>query len=333
MDRIKKDEYLAAAFCFALAFICIFISFSFFVFLAPLPFVLAYSVARGGYIKGAAASLAAFGCAYFLDAKYCIFISALFLPPAIAAGYSIRSKKRLFTSVLITSAGALAGASLMIFLTTLFSGVGFVDFVSASFAEQLKAQHSDVTLSLYYAARYPDIVSGAITEAAVASTTPAQAVEIMAGMVKDALNAALVSMIAIYSLLGGLLYYVIPRAVAKTNKMDVARISAFSDFALPKGFWIAAAVSYLAAALGAEFGLNGFDILQSSIFDIYAFVYAVQALSFFDFFYKKRNIKTVSRVFLHILIVLVFGYLISVVGLVENIASIRKHMDENGETD
>jgi hypothetical protein len=328
LDRIKKEEYKASLFCFLLASLIIYIAPSFPLVYIALPFVLAYSVARGGYYIGGAAAILSFLFAYLLSVFAAAVLAAAFLPVAFAAGYAIRSKKRLLHSVIITSAAAVAGAALAIYLASLLSGLIFIDYTANYLTEIFKSQDDNVTLAFYQAVRYPDILSGAITLQAVEATPAAKAVTIMQYMIKETLNAYLISLLGIYSLLGGYLYYIIPRAIAKNNRMEVAAIPAFSDYVLPKLFWLAFVLSYLAASIGAGIGWKSFDIVESTVFNLYVFVFSIQALCFMDFLYKKRNTGSGARVALHIFVMLIFGSFLALVGLIENIFSLRNRMDE-----
>lgn len=328
MGRIKKEEYKSAFFCLLLASAVIYAGYFVTIAYIALPFVFIYSVAKGGCFAGGAAVILSLAVAYFLSVFSAAVLASAFLPLAFAGGYAIRSKKRMLHSVIITSSAAVTGIALSIYVISLFSGLSFIDYFTGYFANIMRSQDDSVTQMFYMAFRSVDIMSGAITLEAVKATPTAQAITIMRDMLKDELGVSLVSLIGIYSLIGGYLSYIIPRAIAKNNKMEVAVIPAFSNYELPKMFWLAFALSYLAAAGGVALGLKSFGIVESAVYSIFIFVFIVQALSFLDFLYKRRSMGRGVRVLTHILAVFIFGSLLALVGLVENIFSFRKQMDE-----
>lgn len=328
MNGIKKEEFKAALICYLLSVAIFYIGLSFPLIWIALPFVTAYSVARGGYIIGGGAAVLSLITGYFFSIGAFYILTAAFLPVAFAAGYAIRSKRRLLHSVFITGAGALAGAALTIFVISYLSGLSFIGFVVNYFTDSLKAQDPQTVFYFYQLFKNPDLMMGTVSQGAVSAVSVQDAISFLQGTLKDMLNGSLVSMIGIYSLTGGFLYYVIPRAIAKSNKLDVVRIPVFSDYQLPKRFWLAFALTYLAAIIGESIGLKSFDIVESTVFDVYAFIFMGQALCFLDFFYKKRGMGTGLRVLLHVLATLIFGVFLAFLGLLENIINIRKRMSE-----
>lgn len=291
------------------------------------PFMLVYCAARYGVKLGGTAAILSFAAAAYFDLYMAIIIAAAFLPAAFAAGYMIRAKKRFFNSVAASCAAVLAGAVLVISAVMLLTGKPFIESVVDYAGNSMSSLGDEGVLSLYQTVRYTDVLTGAVTQEAVLAVSASEAVKIMQGMLSDTINYWLITMIGLYSLLGGLLFYTIPRAAAK-KRIDVAPVPAFSDYALPKGFWVAFALSYLFAALGASFGWKPFDMIEVTVFNLYVFVFTVQALSFLDYMYKKRNMGAGSRTMLHLLSVLVLSFILFLLGIIENVFSIRKRMEE-----
>lgn len=291
------------------------------------PFILVYSVARYGLnFGGGAALLSVITIAYFdLHAAY--VLAAAFIIPAFVTGYMIRSKKRFFYSVAASCAAALAGAALSIAIIMVLTGKPVIDSIVGYASANIASLGDQNISSLYQMVRYVDILTGAITQEAVRATPASEALKTMQGMINDTLQLWFITIIGIYSLLGGLLYYTIPRSAVK-KRIDVVQTPAFSDYMLPKGFWIAFLLTYLFAISGESFGWKSFDIIEVTVFNLYAFVFAVQALSFFDFMYKKRNMGTGARTMMHVLSVLILSFVFFWIGIIVNIASLRKRMDE-----
>lgn len=291
------------------------------------PFMLVYCVARFGVKPGGAAAILSFAAIAYFDLHTAIVIAAAYLPAAFVTGYMIRSKKRFFNSVVASCAAALAGAALAIAAVTLLTGKPFIESIVDYTGANLASLGDEGVSSLYQMVRSADILTGAVTQEAVKATSASEGLRIMLGMLNDTLNLWLITIIGLYSLLGGLLFYTIPRAAVK-KKIDVAPNPAFSDYTLPKGFWIAFVLSYFFAAIGASFGWKSFDMIEVTVFNLYVFVFTVQALCFLDFMYKKRSMGAGARTMLHVISVLILSFILFLLGIIENVFSIRKRMDE-----
>jgi uncharacterized protein YybS (DUF2232 family) len=234
---------------------------------------------------------------------------------------------------MISVAAALCGALLAVGVLWLLTGQMPVDAYISRFGAGLSAM-DDASIHIWYQlARAEDLMSGAVTQAALDSTPSAAAAAYIVNILKEWLNLRLVSIIGVYALLMGLLGYLIPRAALKKQKTEVAPAPAFSDYALPNRFWLAFVLSWLAAFAGFSLGWKGFDILRTTVFTLYAVVLMIQGLSFLDYLFKRRKMKKGVRVVLHILVVLIspsLGNLLMWVGLFENIAQMRKRLESKG---
>lgn len=325
MNRIKKEEYKGVLLAFLLASGLIYLSLSAYFMLAAVPFVLVYAVARGGY-AGAVAAVLSFAAAAYFDLSAALNMAGAFLPVAFAAGYMIRAKKRFRDSVVVSIGAVFAGAALVIAIPMLTGGAQPVDRIVSWAQRALNAMGDKEISTLYQAVRYIDVMTGAITQQALVATPSAEAAAVMLGLLRDTLNIWFITITGIYSLLTGLLCCVIPRAAAKRS-MDLAPAPAFGDYALPKRFWLAYASSYLFAITGDSLGWKSFDIIGLTVYNLYAFVFSVQALSFFDHMYKKRGMGAGSRTMLHVVTTIVLSFVLVWVGIFENIFGLRKRME------
>ncbi len=328
MDRKRGEEYKSAVITFLIASVLLYLGLFMPVIFLAVPFILVYSVVRCGYALGGAAAVLSFAAIGYFDLKAALLLAAAFLPVAFTAGYIIREKKRFRNSIIASCAALFAGTAIVIILITVFTGKPVIDYIVDYTGSSLRLLGDGEIKSLYQVVRYPDILTGAVTQEAVNSASPDKAITIIQQMIRDVLNLWFVSIVGIYCLLWGLLCYVIPRAYAKKRKVDVASVPAFSEYALPKRFWLAFLVSYLFALAGESFGWRSFDVLELTIYNIYAFIFTVQALSFLDFIYRKRNMGAGARGMLHVLITLILSFILVWVGIFENIAGLRRRMDE-----
>jgi uncharacterized membrane protein len=294
-----------------------------------LPLVLAYMMARFGF-SGAGLGIVALAAAVFFRPNAAIAFVLAAAPVSAAAAWSARKRRRFRDSVISASTAALIGLSLVFGLIWLLRGITPVEFI-VNGANGFFGLFSDTEVNLaYQSARMLDIQTGAITQQAVLATPRAEAISTMLTMLRETVNASLVSTALSYSLLCGLLCYLIARSGAKKTGVVPLAIPVFSDYALPKGFWAAFLVSYV-AALGAE-SLKWIPsgMLAPTILSVYSFLFIVQALSFADFLYKDRGIRPGIRVGVHIVTVLVFGNYLMWVGIFENIVQFRRRSQEKG---
>ncbi|MGI5848968.1 MAG: DUF2232 domain-containing protein [Christensenellales bacterium] len=328
MDRIKKEEYKNVLIAYLTATALMYLGLDMPVIIIAVPFVLVYAIVRCGFLFGGAASILSFTTICLLNFNVTCIWAAAFLPVCFAAAYAIRSKKRFRDSVIVSSAAALVGIALAIGMLSLFTGKSVVDFIVDYIGENIKALGDKDIKTLYQMARYSDILSGAVTQEVVTATPPATAIAEIQDKLRETLNFLFVAGIAVYSMITGLLYYVIPRAIAKKQKIDVIMIPSLSEYVLPKRFWLAYILSYFAAAIGASYGWQSFDVLELTLYYVYAFVFVVQGLSLLDFFYKKRNMGIGARVLLHIVVTLILSSILIWVGLLENAVGIRKRISQ-----
>lgn len=326
MDKTGKEKYNGAFLAFFITAVLVSAAPYIPIVAVAVPFVLVYTVVKYGYLWGGAASVLGFIVGCLVSVPTSCILAAAFLPVAFITAYAIRGKKRFRDSIMASAAAALAGIALAIGALQLFTGMSFIDFAVAYIGDTLKLFDDAYIQSLYQTVRYADILSGAITQAAVTATPAAEAITTMQDIFRQWLNLVFVGDIIIYALVGGYLYYVIPRAIAKKRKMQVAAIPAFSDYTLPKRFWLAYIVSYLFAAIGASYGWPSFDILELTIYNVYAVIFIVQGLCLLDFLYKTRKVGPGVRIVLHVLATMILSGLLVWVGLFENIVGMRKRM-------
>ncbi len=301
-----------------------------------LPLLLGYAVAAGGFAAGGLALVLCFVAGSALDYKTSLLLAALSVPFALTVGYVIRKQIRFRYSVTAVIGAALVGAALAVGVLWLLTGEKPVDYVIGGLNSTFSAM-DDVSLNAYYQmVRYSDLMTGAVTQAALDAASRADAIAFITDQFREMLNVTLVSLIGAYALLMGLIGYLIPRSALKRRKAQVIPVPPFSEYALPNRFWLAFILSYLFAVIGRSFGWPGFDILEVTVYALYALVLTVQGLSFLDYMYKRRNMGAAARVALHVLALVIsslaslVGSLLMWVGLFENMAKLRKRLESKG---
>ena len=330
MDRIKKDDYSAAAVVFFLAAVLILMSMYLPIVAVAAVFVLGYAVAMWGPV-GIVITVMSFAAGCLLDVKLTAFLAAAFIPTALAAGLTVKKQLRMRTGVQITAGAALIGLSAALCVLWLFTGLGPIDYIVSSFGVFLNTLGGGAVKLLYQSVRLIDIVMGSVSQAAVYAAPVSEAVAFMQDTLREALNYFLVGGMLCFTLLMGLLGFVITRAFVK-KKRSVVAIASFDTWSLPPKFWLAYLLSYLFAIAGVSADWPSFEVAAQTIADVYGFVFTVQALSLLDYFYKKKKMTTAVRVLLHVVITLFLGFVLVWVGLFENMASLRKRMDNQGGT-
>lgn len=328
MDRTKKDEFNNVAAVFLAAAALILVSAYLPIAAVVAAFFLAYAVAMWGTL-GILMTVLSFAVGCLLDTRVTAFLAAALLPLILATGIVIKKKRRMRDSVLITSGTALAGSAAALVVLWLFTGQGPIDYIVSRSGVFLNTLSDALVQLLYQYIRIMDIFTGAITQAAVSSTPTSEAITIMQSSLRETLNYELVGGIVTYSLLMGLLVFVITRVIVKKRR-KVVIIPSFDALTLPPRFWLAYLVSYLFAFVGLSLKWPSFDIVVTTIGGAYGFVFIVQALSFLDFLYKRRHMQTAVRILLHVVVALLLGNLLVFVGMFENMAGMRKRLNAEG---
>lgn len=345
MDRTKSEDYKSVLIAFLIAAALVLGAAglpaqygSWLVLLSVLaaPVALGCAVAGGGMAAGGVAAVLCFAVGCLLDYKLSLMLAALSLPFAFTVGYVLRKKIRFRHSVLAASGAALAGTGLAVGVLWLMTGELPVDFYIGRMGSFFSSMSDAMVRDWYQLMRSADLVTGAVTQTALDATSRGDAIVYLLSQFKEYVNMMLVGMLGIYALLMGLIGYLIPHGVLKRRNVDVAAVPAFSDFALPNRFWLAFLLSYLFAAIGAGFGWKGFDILEVTVYALYALVLTVQGLAFLDYMYKRRKMGKTARIVLHVLALLIsalasmVGSILMWVGIFENMAKLRKRLESKG---
>ena len=299
---------------------------------AALPLLLVYVYVACGYYYGTAVTIIGFGAAEILGISVSLYLAAAFVPLVLTAAYTIVSHKRFRTSVILNAAAALAGAALVFLLASLFSGMSVVDFAAARFGQALSALPDEEVSVVYTAVRYSDLMSGAVTQAAINATPAADAILKMQDIIKQQLNVSIVYLMVVYSMAAGYLSYIVPRAVVKKQGRFVAPIPKFKDYELPKKFWLAAVLLTAAAFVGDSLSIGGFEILLFTLFNVFLFVFMVQGFGLLLYFFEKQNMSNVVRVFLAaVALVFLSTIALPIIGLFENIFRFRQRIEKGKE--
>ena len=329
MDRIKEKGISGLLVWLLIAAALAALSARVSVLALAIPLVLTVIIVRFG-TTGVILGIAALGSAAVFSPGTAAAFVVGFAPVSIMAATAIRRKWRFRDSVISAAIAAMAGLAMCTGLLWLLNDLSPIEYAVQRLSG-IFSMLSDEDINLVYQTlRSPDVMLGAITQQAVLATPRAEAISTMLSTLRELINYSLVILSLIYSLLWGLLCYLAARRYAARRGIPVKSVPAFSNYALPKKFWIAFIVSYLAAIAFDSLGWSPFRMLEPTIRNVYAFVFTAQALSFLDFLYKQRGLRTATRVVMHIAAALLFGSYLMWVGIFENIVQFRSRSQQKG---
>ena len=302
------------------------------VFIAALPLLLVYVYVACGYYYGTAVTVIGFGAAELIGVSVSLYLAAAFIPLVLTASYTIVSHKRFRKSFIYSGIAALAGAALVFLMVNVMSGMSVVEYSAQMLGQKLSVLSDEEVTFVYSAARYTDILSGAVTQTAIDATPAADAILKMQEILKQQLNISIVYIMIIYSMAAGYLAYIVPRAVAKKQGRFVAAIPKFMDYELPKRFWLGAIILTAAAFIGNSYDLRGFDILLFTVFNVFVFVFMIQGLGLVLFFLDKQKIgKGVKVLLIALSLVFLSTIALPLIGLFENVFGLRQRINKGKE--
>ncbi len=341
MDKTKTKKINAALACLGILFVSLsaieffaqiaqalpFITIFLPAFVLAIPIVLAYAFVYSGVAFGTIAGAVAFGGAALLGYATLPFFAAAFIPVALVSAYMITKAKRFRLSFVAASFAALVGIAGVIGIIVLATKMSAVDYMVSYFGEQSSILQDEVVALMYRTIRGSDLLNGAVTQQALDATTSADAIAKMQTIMRDFLNLSLVYIMVIYSMGLGFLTYILPRAYAKREGQSVADIAKFKDYTLPRRFWIVAAVTVIAALIGGSFDLRGFDIVQTTLYSVFVFVFMVQGLSLMAYWLAERKTgKGLRAILMIVAVVFLLDTILPLLGLIENMFGIRKRI-------
>lgn len=295
------------------------------VFIAVIPLILAFVFIYCGYYLGAAVCIVGSSAAATLGFSAVIYVAAAFLPLVLVESFVVKTQKRLRTSVLVSAAAAILGVVLVFIILMKSTGTTVVDYLTKCCGDYLDKLTDGDILTIYNFARYPDLLTGAVTQQALDATSASDAVIRLQDMLKDRLNIEIVYYVIVYSLTAGYLVYIIPRAAAQKLGSDIPKMTRLKEYELPRKLWLAALAFAAAALIGDNLGIRGFDVLMFTVVKVFTFVFMVQGFCVLLYFFDERKMSKGLRVVLIISTLLFLRSIaLPLVGLFENIFRLRQ---------
>jgi len=266
--------------------------------------------------------------------------TALFAPAVVFLYYVIGKKVRSFESVVYAVGSFALGIALVIGYIYLTARMDLMTYL----LNGIKAAMEKVPMlpySLLQLLNIQDILTLVKNPDAILMLPSADALSQALAGVRNYLAALLPIAFSVFSLLGGLLNYVIVRAILKKKNTEVAPIPEFSRFKLPKGFFAGMVIIGVMLIAGSLLGLQGLDAVFSTCLVAYVIVFSICGLALIDFIMKRRNATRGGRIALLIVTPLLgfmflgvqIFYALAVMGLLEAILKVRDRIEKPDEFD
>lgn len=246
------------------------------------------------------------------------------VPVIICVWIALRKKMSFLAGVQLACVGT--ALSVLIILISVYAATG-KDIVSASLdvIKQTLVQDPEYAKQLYLA------VQGLTGGAAESQITSGAAVDALYALMQQGAAYSILTVLAAYIPLGGLIFYLIPRAIAKKAGAQVAHVPPFADFKLPPKFGRWSVGLLLVALVGQLAGLRNFDYVFIIAFAFFGSIYFVLGMAFLEWWLKKHIKSGAGRAAIIILIAIFFSQfnILIFIGIFEQLAKIRQRTAEN----
>jgi uncharacterized protein YybS (DUF2232 family) len=241
------------------------------------------------------------------------------IPVVICVWIALQRKMSFLSGVQLACAGT--AVSVLIILGSVYLATG-KDIITA-LLDSMKLtlqQDPDFTRQLYIAIQS---MTGGAADTAV--TTQA-ALDVVYPYFQTSLTYYIPTVLAAYIPLGGLIFYLIPRAIAKKAGAQTASVPAFADFKLPPKFGRWSIAVLLVAWIGQLAGLRNFDFVLTIAFAFFGAIYFVLGMAFVEWWLKKHIKSGAGRAVIIIVIALIFWQfsIYIFIGIFEQLVKIRQ---------
>lgn len=282
---------------------------NFILLLVPSPFII--MAIRRGWLWAALSMGVSLALLYPLGGIAAVVIFAvLIVPVVIITALLFQYKVDSFYTALISSVAFAVAVILLIESVKWLTGNDIFYYIKNALQSLFKSANMN---SSFWAMFQPD------QDAQVSAAD-------MAASVTDLLKMMLPSIIMIISLAAGFLNMMVAGQSLKKAGADISDIQPFHDWALPndavKGMVGILAVSFICMILG----INGFDIVFSTLLGLISFIFAVQGLATLDYIFLVSGMGTTGRVVLMIVNFVLFQILLTLLGIAEQIFHIRRNI-------
>ena len=240
----------------------------------------------------------------------------IFLPVAIALIYVLSAKKGLYVSTLICCLSFAVGFIMYALAVQASTGSDIFTYYKTSMDSFLE-QNELLTRTSYA------LLNGT---ADIAGVSFDEALPVVQAYMGEQLMYFLPAFATGVSTIGGLVVYLIVRAIAKAFGANVVKIPPFSEFFLPRHFGRYSVICYIIVAVGNNVGWRGFDFVFAIVSVLLGCIYYVQGLCFLDFMMKYKIKSAALRVLILAVITLILYQVFIFIGLFEQLFKFRKRI-------
>lgn len=237
-----------------------------------------------------------------------IFIVPIVLIAGLIKGFGKRSD--FYEYIILSSGSVLLSILLYLGLYTWLRGQSAFDTVWSSFRQTFLhgVIDADQLLDIYHQ-------WGLFKNFTAAD----QLADFLIGQMKMTVPAA----ILIFSLIYGVVIFLITRLVMKKLGFPVSAVLAFGDWTLPRGMAFGLIILLLISFLGGGLGIGNFEVIQYTITMLIFFLFTVLGLSVLWFFLKAGRVPSVLCWLLAILAILMVGFALPFLGLLDQLIHMR----------
>lgn len=251
-------------------------------------------------------------------------LSLLLIPIIVCLWVALKKRLSFLGSVQLSCLGFALSVLFTIVTVYLLSGKDITTYILDDW-KQFMQQNETYTVSFYAVMQL--MMGGAVNPQisvndAMAAVWPYMQTSIIYGV--PALFAALIP-------IGGLVTFLIGRAIVKTAGGRVTPVPAFADFKLPVRFGRWSVIILIVCLIGAQFGWRNFDFVLIIAFAFFGSIYYVLGMAFMDWVLKKQIKSAVGRGFIIALMAIILFqlYIFTFLGLFEQLVKIRRRANAN----
>jgi|GEM_PF-5077986 len=246
------------------------------------------------------------------------------LPVIVCVWIALQKKMSFLASVQLACVGTAVSVLIYLGLIYFISGKDIISFTLDSIKQYLQ-QDPEYTKQVYLGAQ------SLLGNTADSQITSAAAVDALYSSLETNVSYSVISALAAYIPLGGLVFYLIPRAIAKKAGAKVAEVPPFADFKLPPKFGRWSIAVLLVAWIGQMAGWRNFDYVFIIAFAFFGSIYFVLGMALTEWWLKKRIHSIAARAAIIILIAIVFSQfnIYIFIGIFEQLVKIRQRAAEN----
>lgn len=326
MEKSERSKYLPieVAICAGAFLVTLFMARATLLPALVLPIIAAYVTARQDALWTAAFYVSALAFIYLLISAHWWAMFLALVIASLPCGLAIKKRAGAYEALIISAAGWLAAAVLLVGYVYLHTGSDILTYSTERANAALKGSPM-LTHMVYMSARAQDILAGKLNYTEFLQTSQEQMLKYIdsGNIVSQTLGYYIPTMIMGTVVAGGFVGYIAARAIAKARGSAVAYLPPFERFYLPRKVSKYFLLMYIVSLLPDLFGWEDYYIAGYVLSSLISTVFMIQGISFVEFLLKLKLKNRGLRAFLVTVISLSISGLLVYVGLIEQMIRIR----------